>query len=116
MKKKIEYSNNPREWCGEGCGLITGSPFCRRKDCPNHTLTPKNMKIKVCPICQFENGEHSLECPKYKEKKWKFTPPTKAKCICPFTEETAREIGHLINCPKAKGYKTWWQEKEKESK
>ena len=30
-------------------------------------IRARSMKIKVCPICQFENGEHSLECPKYKE-------------------------------------------------
>ena len=31
---------------------------------------------KNCPICQFEGGKHSLECPKYKNRKWKFQSKT----------------------------------------
>ena len=37
------------------------------------------------------------------------------RCTCSFDEETAKEIGHFIDCPK-KDEKTWWQEEEKEIK
>ena len=32
-------------------------------------------------------------------------------CTCPFDEDTAREIGHRLDCPRRKD-KTWWQEKK----
>ena len=32
-------------------------------------------------------------------------------CTCGFSQETAREIGHKLNCPR-KDDKTWWEEKE----
>ena len=34
----------------------------------------------------------------------------KKKCTCPFDEDTAREIGHLLDCTR-KDEKTWSQEK-----
>ena len=37
------------------------------------------------------------------------------ECACPFSKETADEIGHYKNCPLAKE-KTWWQEKETKPK
>ena len=33
------------------------------------------------------------------------------KCTCFFDEDTAREIGHFLDCPQ-KDEKTWWQKKE----
>ena len=36
------------------------------------------------------------------------TQQTNKKCTCPFDKDTAREIGHLSDCP-LKNEKTWWQ-------
>lgn len=49
-----------------------------------------------CQLCQFEEG-HSFECSLYQE------------CTCPFDQDTAREIGHRLDCPR-KDEKTWWAE------
>ena len=39
----------------------------------------------------------------------------KENCTCPYTEDTAQEIGHIRGCP-LYGVKTWWREKEDKKK
>lgn len=90
----------------------------KHKSQPNRKLTNKRPTLKQAKaFVDLINPPQPKECPSGqhwrlddKEPKCKCQP--KQKCICPFPEETAREIGHLLTCPKAKGYKTWWQEKE----
>ena len=35
------------------------------------------------------------------------------ECTCPFSKDTAREIGHKLDCPRV-AEKTWWQEAQSE--
>lgn len=36
----------------------------------NNDIVSGEPREEKCPNCQFEQGEHSFECPQYKEKPW----------------------------------------------
>ncbi len=59
-----------------------------------------NKELNKCSECQFENGEHSFECSKYKEKDWvnkewekEFDEPHKKDC-------NIEPPPHICNCQK----------------
>jgi len=61
--------------------------------------------------------EHNCDCgyTEARGKPCKFCPPKSStklkKCTCPFLLDTAREIGHSLDCPR-KDEKTWWQKED----
>ena len=64
-----------------------------------------NKELNNCKICQFENGEHSFECSKYKEKDWEKRaeagePPV--SILNDWIKEFERRFSHSVFCEESK--------------
>src|SRR3990167_2915971 len=84
-------------------------------------MTTKKHKLSNCcrllvKVVGGDEGTNHYECQGCRRACDIYVKPTtKEKCSCPFSQETAREIGHYVDCP-LKDEKTWWQEDQNKPK